>query len=108
MRLFFFQYIDPYHHIIPCSLLSARGPSEKPDGQLTEIRRLYIKSTIPAGIGTGILTWIFLSLFELLIDKKPMNETLFSTFNLIFLVAISLVETRVYYRKFVKNEKKSS
>lgn len=37
-----------------------------------------------------------------------MNETLFSTFNLIFLVVISLVETRVYYRKFVKNEKKSS
>ena len=55
-----------------------------------------------------ILTWIFFSLFELLIDKKPMNETLFRTFNLIFLVVISLVETRVYYRKFVKNEKKSS
>ena len=37
-----------------------------------------------------------------------MNETLFSTFSLIFLVLISLVEIRVYYRKFVKNEKKSS
>ena len=67
-----------------------------------------LKKAVPAGIGSGILTWIFFSLFELLIDKKPMNETLFSTFNLIFLVVISLVETRVYYRKFVKSEKKGS
>lgn len=67
-----------------------------------------LKKAVPAGIGSGILTWIFFSLFELLIDKKPMNETLFSTFNLIFLVVISLVEIYVYYRKFSKNEKKDS
>jgi len=65
-----------------------------------------LKKAIPAGIGSGILSWVLFSLFELLIDKKPMNETLFSTFNLIFLVIISLVEIYVYYRKFSKSEKK--
>jgi len=67
-----------------------------------------LKKAVPAGIGSGILTWIFFSLFELLIDKKPMNETLFSTFNIIFLVIISLVEIFVYYRKFTKNQKKDT
>ena len=67
-----------------------------------------LKKAVPAGIGSGILTWIFFSLFELLIDKKPMNETLFSTFNIIFLVIISLVEIFVYYRKFAKNQKKDT
>ena len=65
-----------------------------------------LKKAVPAGIGSGILTWIFFSLFELLIDKKPLNETLFSTFNLIFLVVVSLVEIIVYYWKFTKSEKK--
>ena len=65
-----------------------------------------LKKAIPAGIGSGILSWVLFSLFELLIDKKPMNETLFSTFNLIFLVIISLVEINVCYRKFSKSEKK--
>ena len=65
-----------------------------------------LKKAVPAGIGSGILTWVFFSLFELLIDKKPMNETLFSTFNIIFLVVISLVEIFVYYSKFTKSEKK--
>jgi short subunit fatty acids transporter len=65
-----------------------------------------LKKAIPTGIGSGILSWVLFSLFELLIDKKPMNETLFSTFNLIFLVIISLVEIYVYYRKFSKSEKK--
>ena len=64
-----------------------------------------LKKAILAGIGSGILCWIFFSLFELLIDKKPMNETLFSTFELIFLVVMILVETFVYYRKFTKKEK---
>ena len=67
-----------------------------------------LKKAIPAGIGSGVLTWVFFSLFELLIDKKPMNETLFSTFNIIFLVVMSLVETFVYYRKFAKREKKDT
>ena len=67
-----------------------------------------LKKALPAGIGSGVLSWIFLSLFELLIDKKPMNETLFSTFNIIFLVILSLVETFVYYRKFSKTEKKDT
>jgi len=65
-----------------------------------------LKKAIPAGIGSGILTWVLYSLIELLIDKKPLNETLFSTFNLIFLVIISLVEIFVYYWKFSKSEKK--
>ena len=65
-----------------------------------------LKKAIPAGIGSGILTWVLYSLIELLIDKKPLNETLFSTFNLIFLVIISLVEIFVYYFKFSKSEKK--
>ena len=64
-----------------------------------------LKKAVPAGIGSGILTWIFFSLFELLIDKKPINESLFSTFNIIFLVIMSLAETIVYYRKFAKSEK---
>ena len=63
-----------------------------------------LKKALPAGIGSGILTWIFFSLFELLIDKKPLNESLFSTFNIIFLVIMILVETFVYYRKFAKSE----
>ena len=63
-----------------------------------------LKKALPLGIGSGILTWIFFSLFELLIDKKPMSETLFSTFNLIFLVVISIAETIVYYRKFTKSK----
>ena len=67
-----------------------------------------LKKAIPAGIGSGILTWVFFSLFELLIDKKPINETLFSTFNIIFLVIMSLTETFVYYRKFAKSEKKDT
>lgn len=65
-----------------------------------------LKKAIPAGIGSGILTWLFFSLFELLLDKKPLNESLFSTFNIIFLVVMILVETFVYYRQFSKNEKK--
>ena len=64
-----------------------------------------LKKALPAGIGFGILTWILFSLLELVIDKKPMKETLFSTFNIIFLVIMILVETFVYYRKFSKNEK---
>ena len=64
-----------------------------------------LKKALPAGIGSGVLTWLLFSLFELLIDKKPMNETLFSTFNIIFLVIMILVESFVYYRKFAKNEK---
>ena len=67
-----------------------------------------LKKALPAGIGFGILTWILFSLFELLIDQKPMNETLFSTFNIIFLVIMILVETFTYYRKFTKDEKKGS
>ena len=67
-----------------------------------------LKKALPAGIGSGILTWIFFSLFELLIDGKPLNETLFSTFNIIFLVIISLVEIYVYYRKFAGKEKKDT
>ena len=67
-----------------------------------------LKKAIPAGIGSGVLTWVLFSLFELVIDKKPMNETLFSTFNIIFLVVISLIEIFVYYWKFTKNEKKDS
>lgn len=67
-----------------------------------------LKKALPAGIGFGILTWILFSLFELLIDQKPMNETLFSTFNIIFLVIMILVETFTYYRKFTKDEKKDS
>ena len=61
--------------------------------------------TIPLKLGSGVLCWIFFSLFELLIDKKPMNETLFSTFELIFLVVMILVETFLYYRKFAKNDR---
>ena len=34
-----------------------------------------------------------------------MNETLFSTFELIFLVVMILVETFLYYRKFAKNDR---
>ena len=64
-----------------------------------------LKKAILAGIGSGVLCWIFFSLFELLIDKKPMNETLFSTFELIFLVVMILVETFLYYRKFAKNDR---
>ena len=64
-----------------------------------------LKKAIPAGIGSGILTWVFLSLFELLLDKKPMNETLFSTFGIIFLVGTSLLEIFVYYKKYTKNDK---
>ena len=67
-----------------------------------------LKKAIPAGIGSGILTWLFFSLFELLIDKKPMNETLFSTYNIIFLAVMSLIETFMYYRKFSKGEKKDT
>ncbi len=63
-----------------------------------------LKKALPAGIGSGVLTWLFFSLFELLIDKKPMNESLFSAFSIIFLVIVSLVEIFVYYRKFAKNE----
>ena len=67
-----------------------------------------LKKALPAGIGFGILTWIFFSLFELLIDKKPLNESLFSTFNIIFLVVMCLIETFIYYRKFTKGEKKNT
>ena len=67
-----------------------------------------LKKALPAGIGSGILTWLLFSLIELVIDKKPMNETLFSTYNLIFLVIISLVEIYVYYRKFAGKEKKDT
>ncbi len=63
-----------------------------------------LKKALPIGIGSGVLTWIFFSLFELLIDKKPMSETLFSTFNIIFLVIMILCETYVYYRKFAKDQ----
>ena len=65
-----------------------------------------LKKALPLGIGFGILVWIFFCLFELLIDKKPMNESLFGTFEIIFLVLNILIETYLYYRKFAKGEKK--
>ena len=65
-----------------------------------------LKKALPPGIGSGVMTWVFLSLFELLISKKPMNETLFSTYGIIFLVLTSLLETFLYYRKYAKGEKK--
>ena len=65
-----------------------------------------LKKALLLGIGSGILTWVFFSLIELAIEKKPMNESLFSTFGIIFLVAASLVETYSYYRKYAKDEKK--
>ena len=77
--------------------LNIRDEKEKPHMNMDAL-----KKALPAGIGSGILTWLLFSLIELLFDKKPMNETLFSTFNIIFLVIISLVETFVYYRKFNK------
>jgi len=40
----------------------------------------------------------------LIIDKKPMGESLFSTFGIIFLVVSTLVEIFVYYRKFAKGK----
>ena len=65
-----------------------------------------LKKALLLGIGSGVLTWLFLSLFELLISKKPIKESLFSTYGIIFLVVMTLVEIFSYYRKFAKSDKK--
>ena len=65
-----------------------------------------LKKALPAGIGSAVLCWVFLSLFELLIDGKPMSETLFSTYGLVFLVVMIPLETYLYYRKFAKKQER--
>lgn len=64
-----------------------------------------LKKAILPGIGSGILTWVFYALIKLLIDKEPMDKTLFSTFGIIFVIVMIIAETLVYYFKY-KNEKK--
>lgn len=64
-----------------------------------------LKKAILPGIGSGILTWVFYALINLLIDKTPMDQTLFSTFGIIFCVVMIIAEILVYYFKFKKEKK---
>ena len=64
-----------------------------------------LKKAILPGIGSGILTWVVYALINLLIDKKPMDQTLFSTFGIIFCVVMIIAEILVYYFKFKKEKK---
>ena len=64
-----------------------------------------LKKAILPGIGSGILTWVVYALINLLIDKKPMDQTLFSTFGIIFGVVMIIAEILVYYFKFKKEKK---
>ena len=91
--------------------------------EVTSVRRLFIKKTkeknimendktnmealkkaILPGIGSGILTWVFYALINLLIDKKPMDQTLFSTFGIIFGIVMIIAEILAYYFKFKKEK----
>ena len=64
-----------------------------------------LKKAILPGIGSGILTWVFYALINLLIDKTPMDQTLFSTFGIIFCVVMIIAEILAYYFKFKKEKK---
>ena len=64
-----------------------------------------LKKAILPGIASGLLTWVFYALITLLIDKKPMDQTLFSTFGIIFCIIVSIAEILAYYFKFKKEKK---
>ena len=64
-----------------------------------------LKKAILPGIGSGILTWVFYALINLLIDKKPMDQTMFSTFGIIFGIVMIIAEILAYYFKFKKEKK---
>ena len=64
-----------------------------------------LKKAILPGIGSGLLTWVFYALITLLIDKIPMEQTLFSAFGIIFCVVVSIAEILAYYFKFKKAKK---
>ena len=61
-----------------------------------------LKKALLPGIGSGLLTWVFYALICLLIDKKPMDQTLFSTFGIIFCIVAIIAEILAYYSKFKK------
>ena len=64
-----------------------------------------LKKVILPGIGSGLLTWVFYALINLLIDKKPMDQTLFSTFGIIFCIVVIIAEILAYYFKYKKEKK---
>lgn len=64
-----------------------------------------LKKAILPGIGSGILTWVVYALINLLIDKKPMDQTLFSTFGIIFGIVMIIAEILAYFFKFKKEKK---
>ena len=64
-----------------------------------------LKKVILPGIGSGLLTWILYGVIVLLVDKKPMDQTLFGTFGIIFGIVIIIAEILAYYFKF-RNAKK--
>ena len=64
-----------------------------------------LKKVILPGIASVLLTWVFFALINLLIEKKPMDQTLFSTFGIIFCIVTIVVETFAYYSKYKKAKK---
>ena len=49
------------------------------------MNREALKSALPRGIGSGVLTWVFYALvFEMLIGHKPAKEAFFSRSIVIF------------------------
>ena len=65
---------------------------------------VLIMAVLP-GIGSGLLTWVFYALICLLVDKKPMDQTLFSTFGIIFCIVVTIVEILAYYFKLKRSKK---
>lgn len=61
------------------------------------MNREALKSALPRGIGSGVLTWVFYALvFEMLIGHKPAKEAFFSRSNVIFLIPVCIVEVIAY------------
>ena len=69
---------------------------DKQDNQ-KEKRMEALKKAILPGIAFGVLTWVFYALIFLLLEKKPMDQTLFSTFGIIFLIVVTVVEILSIY-----------
>ena len=65
----------------------------------------FLKKVILPGIGSGLLTWVFYALISLLVDKKPMSQTLFGTFGIIFCIVTVIAKTLAYYFKYKKAKK---
>lgn len=66
-----------------------------------------LKKALIKGIPTGIFGWIFFGLFNLVLNKQPFTEAMFSTETLAFGGALIILDIIVYYFSIRKSQKEA-